>query len=117
MVRLFAVFVLAGALTTLGACLSERPTGPAEVVRGDSVVSMPGFTFTPFSLAIKVGGTVLFDFPSEPHNVIFAAVTGAPNDIQATVNRIVARRFDVIGEFPYDCTIHPGMSGEIIVEQ
>jgi plastocyanin len=59
---------------------------------------------------------VLFDFPAEPHNVIFTRLTGAPQDIQATVNRTVSRRFTVAGDFPYDCTIHPGMSGVIVVE-
>jgi plastocyanin len=79
------------------------------------IVSMPGFTFSPFTTTISVGGTVVFDFPSEPHNVIFERKTGAPTDIQVTANRSVSRVFRVAGTFPYDCTIHPGMSGEVVV--
>ena len=76
---------------------------------------MPGFSFAPFTATIPVGGTVVFDFPSEEHNVIFNRVTGAPNDIQVVTNARVSRTFNVVGRFPYDCTIHPGMSGEVVV--
>jgi plastocyanin len=81
----------------------------------DVVVSMPGFSFVPFATVIPVGGTVIFDFPAEPHNVIFERNTGAPQDIQVTANRTVSRRFNTAGQFPYDCTLHPGMSGTVTV--
>jgi plastocyanin len=76
---------------------------------------MPGFSFVPFTTTISAGGSVIFDFPSEPHNVIFERVTGAPADIQQTRNRRVSRTFSVAGNFPYDCTLHPGMSGVVVV--
>lgn len=82
----------------------------------NATVSMPGFSFVPFTTTVRVGSTVIFDFPSEPHNVIFARVSGAPTDILATVNAQVARTFNVAGNFPYDCTIHPGMSGVVLVQ-
>ena len=76
---------------------------------------MPGFSFVPFTTTIDRGGSVVFDFPAEPHNVIFARVTGAPHDIQTTSSRRVSRKFDVAGSFDYDCTLHPGMSGVVVV--
>src|SRR5687767_3115186 len=106
--------VVAGAIVVLAACGDDGSTEPGPV-RPDSIVSMPGFSFVPFDITIKVGGTVVFDFPSEPHNVIFVRKAGAPSDIQVTINRSVGRRFDVAGDFPYDCTIHPGMSGVAMV--
>jgi plastocyanin len=80
-----------------------------------AIVSMPGFSFTPFTTTINVGGTVIFEFPAEPHNVIFAAVTGAPANIPTTSNRDVPRTFPAAGTFPYDCVLHPGMSGVVVV--
>lgn len=101
----------------LGACGSDDPTEPEEEEPvGAPVVSMPGFSFSPFTTTITVGGSVIFDFPSELHNVIFDRITGAPTDIQATTNRRVTRTFATRGTFPYDCTLHPGMSGQVIVQ-
>jgi plastocyanin len=109
--------VLTGLLFVLAACGDgdvDDPIVPPDPGPG-STVSMPGFTFSPFTTNITVGGTVIFDFPSEPHNVIFERRTGAPTDIQATTNRTVSRVFSLAGSFPFDCTLHPGMSGQVIV--
>lgn len=80
-------------------------------------VFMPGNSFSPFNVSVKVNGTVRFEFPSAPHNVIFNSRPGVPTDIQVTSNVTVSRIFTVIGTFPYDCTIHPGMSGQVTVVQ
>ncbi|MEW5919055.1 MAG: Ig-like domain-containing protein [Gemmatimonadota bacterium] len=81
-----------------------------------AVVTMPpGDVFTPFQVSIPVGGTVRWEFPQRPHNVIFDRKAGAPTDIQSTANAAVSRTFGTAGTFPYDCTLHPGMSGEVIV--
>lgn len=80
-------------------------------------VSMPGNSFSPFNVSVKVNGTVRFEFPSNPHNVIFTNKSGAPADIQVTSNVNINRVFNSTGTFPYDCTIHPGMSGQVTVVQ
>jgi plastocyanin len=76
---------------------------------------MQANTFTPSQVTIRVGQTVLFDFPADQHNVIFAARTGKPADIPTTAGQAVTRTFGTAGTFPYDCTLHPGMSGQVIV--
>ena len=43
------------------------------------------------------------------------AAQGFPADIAITQSRTVARTFGTVGSFPYDCTLHPGMSGVIDV--
>ena len=112
--KYFRGIVLLVMAMSFAACGDDEPediTGEND----DAVVSMPGFSFVPFTTEIERGETVTFDFPAEPHNVIFQNRTGAPQDIQATTNRSVSRRFDVAGDFPYDCTLHPGMSGQVVV--
>ena len=80
-----------------------------------AVVTMPGLTFAPFTVSITKGQTVFFDFPSLAHNVIFTAKTGVPADIQVTANQTVSRAFATTGTFPYDCTLHNGMKGAVVV--
>jgi plastocyanin len=95
-----------------GESLVSVASGPST----SAVVSMPGNSFVPADVRIAVGGRVTFQFPSIPHNVIFARTTpGAPEDIQVTSNRNVDRVFPVEGSFPYDCTLHPGMVGRVTV--
>jgi plastocyanin len=97
------------------ACGEDGVTDPDVPAVDSADVYMPAFSFSPFTTAVRAGGKVVFDFPSEPHNVIFASVQGAPADIQATRNRRISRTFAAAGEFPYDCTLHPGMSGVVVV--
>jgi plastocyanin len=83
---------------------------------GTVLVTMPGDIFSPFEVTIPVGGVVTWEFPAREHNVVFNRSTaGAPADIAVTGNRSVSRRFDTAGSFPYDCTLHPGMTGKVTV--
>jgi plastocyanin len=108
---------LAAALVLAAGCGGDDPTEPEVEIPVDApVVFMPGFSFSPFTTRIAVGGAVVFDFPAELHNVTFDRVQGAPSDIQATSNRQVARAFGARGTFDYSCTLHPGMDGVVIVE-
>jgi plastocyanin len=76
---------------------------------------MPAFTYVPAQTDIAATGVVSFEFPAEPHNVIFKSGSGGPIDIQVTSNVIVTRQFNTAGTFPYECTIHPGMAGTVVV--
>ncbi len=80
-----------------------------------AIVTMPGNSFIPFEVTIKVGEQVFFEFPQTAHNVIFEKKTGAPQDIQQTRNVTIPRTFSVAGQFAYDCTLHPGMVGSVRV--
>lgn len=100
----------------LAGCSGRGATTSPTTVTVD--VYTPGNTFSPFSLRTVVGAVVRFNiFGGEDHNVIFSrSVTGAPADINVVRNVIVSRTFDTKGTFPYSCTVHPGMIGEVIVE-
>lgn len=78
-------------------------------------VQMPSLTFTPSQTDIAVTGVVSYEFPADPHNVIFTSGTGRPSDIQVAATVIVTRQFNSKGVFPYVCTLHPGMEGTVVV--
>ena len=92
---------------------TSNPTTPA-VTTFD--VYTPGNTFSPFSLRVTRGSTVRFNIYGENHNVIFGRGTyGAPTDINVVKDVVVSRQFSTTGSFSYSCTVHPGMTGEIVV--
>ena len=120
------VSVSSSGLATAGVAGTTSITATVQGVQGTrvvtvlpvgtgAIVTMPGNSFIPFEVTIKVGEQVFFEFPQAIHNVIFENKAGAPQDIQQTRNVTVARTFSVAGQFPYDCTLHPGMTGSVRV--
>ena len=96
-----------------GSNSNSTPTGPT-VTTFD--VYTPGNTFSPFSLRVSRGSTVRFNIFGDSHNVIFDhATSGAPTDIVVVKDVVVSRQFSATGTFSYVCTVHPGMTGEIVV--
>lgn len=109
--------VLLFALSCAVACGSDSVTPPVTPPGGTTAdVFTPGNVFSPFSTTIPVGGTVRFNISGDPHNVIFKRIAGAPSDVNVVSNTVVSRTFSTAGTFPYDCTVHPGMSGQVVVQ-
>lgn len=101
-------------LCLAAACGSDLPVTPGGPTPAD--VFTPGNVFSPFSTVVAVGGTVRFNISGDQHNVIFSRVAGAPPDVNVVRNVVVSRTFTTRGTFTYDCTVHPGMSGQVVVQ-
>ncbi|MEA3245115.1 MAG: plastocyanin/azurin family copper-binding protein [Gemmatimonadota bacterium] len=85
--------------------------------QANTVIASTYNTFDPTTLTIPKGTTVTFTFQSVGHNVYFDAVTGAPPNIpDVTANASVTRTFSTSGTFGYECHVHPGMRGTIVVQ-
>ena len=98
-------------LASLAGC--DHPAQPKPAVVD---VYTPGNTFSPFTANVSVGGVVRFNIFGDDHNVVFApGKSGAPADINVVRDVVVERTFTTAGDYPYSCTVHPGMNGEIIV--
>lgn len=80
-----------------------------------AVVTMPGLNFSPFTATINRDQSIFFDFPALGHNVIFTQRAGAPLNIDVSAGVTISRPFTTPGTFPYECTIHAGMRGEVVV--
>jgi plastocyanin len=81
-----------------------------------SVVASSGdYTFTPATVAVSQGGTVNWSFGTLEHTVTFAAVSGAPTNINSGYGGTISRTFQTRGDFSYVCTLHAGMQGKVIV--
>lgn len=80
-----------------------------------SVDATTSNTFSPKTVDIGVGGTVTWTFHSVTHNVTFGANAPPDGDIPNSTNTSVARTFTAAGSYAYQCTLHPGMSGTVVV--
>ncbi|HEX5076595.1 MAG TPA: plastocyanin/azurin family copper-binding protein [Gemmatimonadaceae bacterium] len=115
-------------IAALGACGGgySSPTGPADPgdpgdptpVRDATVQATPAEQFTPGRINLLVGGTVTYAFGSLAHNVFFDnGPTGAPDNITApSSNKSVTLTFNTKGTYVYNCHIHPGMKGTVVVQ-
>ena len=106
-----------GAALAVAACTSDdpEPTAPDAPQTASVAASATANTFSPSTVTIARGGTVTWTFGARPHNVTFGATTGAPAGVPTTTNAQVARQFPTAGSFGYDCTLHAGMSGTVVV--
>ncbi|MCU0616854.1 MAG: hypothetical protein MUD17_07225 [Gemmatimonadaceae bacterium] len=106
---------------TLAACGGGGDSAPTDPnpARPDTLdVFTPGNVFSPTSAEIRRGDLIRFRISESPdrrgHNVIFST-NGAPANIPVVKDTSVLRTFNTAGTFPYTCTVHPGMDGEVIV--
>jgi len=88
----------------------STPSTPAA----NEVQATGNNTFNPASLTVAKGTTVTFTFQAE-HNVNFDNVTGAPSNIGNTSSGSVQRVFATAGTFGFNCTLHSGMRGQVVV--
>jgi plastocyanin len=87
-------------------------SGGTSSASGTTVVEK-NFAFAPATLDVKVGDTVTFkNEDSAPHNVKIDGKELGNQDPGASVTWTA----DKAGSFPYSCTIHPSMTGEIVVK-
>ncbi|MBC7841915.1 MAG: hypothetical protein H7099_06370 [Gemmatimonadaceae bacterium] len=72
-------------------------------------------TFTPPTVIVARNASVTFDFGALQHNVTFRVASGAPASVPSSTNASIARSFPSAGDFRYDCSLHAGMTGAVIV--
>ena len=112
--------VLLAVVSFMAACggSGEMSTSPTPPVATATVRATPAIQFTPATVTLQVAGTVTFEFGAVDHNLYFDnAPAGAPaNIVTATSNASVTRTFPTAGRFVYNCHIHPGMTGTIVVQ-
>jgi len=101
-----------GTTATATAAVTVTPPAAAAVT---AEVTTPNFNFVAPTVTVAVGGTVTWTIGSVAHNVSFTAATGAPTNIATTSATSTSRTFTTVGTFPYNCTLHSGMTGTVVV--
>lgn len=123
--RTFNRFVITLSLTALGCGDSTTPTTTDVPATGDTgtpraevvpcagltpsaTVTAPGFAFTPMSVTVTAGQTVLFDMPATHNSISDDALWNANFNTRTCV------RFNRTGTFGYICGPHR-FTGNVVV--
>lgn len=111
------VTAFAATIAACGGGYGSGPSGPSDQPPNDhTILARPSLTFGPASLTVNSGETVTFSFGSIAHNVFFDPQAGAPADIGGSnANVSIDRVFTTAGTYHYNCHIHPGMQGTVVV--
>jgi plastocyanin len=108
------VSVTVGSLTktaTVAVAVSGSLSSTASVT-----ADAGGYSFTPDRVIIAQNGTVTWQFGALEHNVTFLGTApGTPQSIGNSYGVQVSRTFTAKGNFSYQCSIHAGMNGEVLV--
>jgi len=107
----------------LAACLSLALGGPALAAHAavgaaatPNRIEIHNFMFTPKTLTVPVGTKVTWiNRDEEPHTVVSADGRFAPSKALDTGDRY-ATIFSRPGSYTYYCTVHPFMTGTVIVK-
>jgi len=88
------------------------PTGPAA---NTSAVSISNFKFGPAAITVKVGATVTWTNTDDEAHTVFFSYDGSRSPILVNSANIYHKTFSTAGTFVYHCTIHPFMTGTVVV--
>ncbi len=95
------------------AALAVLMAAPARAA--DTVVKIANFTFDPPQLTVKAGTTVVWTNADDiPHTV--TSTTQAFKSAALDTNDRFSFTFATPGTYKYFCSLHPHMTGTIVVE-
>jgi plastocyanin len=86
----------------------------ATLAKEGAKVSIVNFAFTPAEITIAPGESVTWtNDDGAPHGLEYQA--GAPGTDLLLPGAAFTRRFDQPGTYDYSCSIHPYMTGRVVV--
>jgi plastocyanin len=101
------VLILAAGAILIG------PSVPAARA-AETEVTVDNFSFHPDKLTVKSGTTIVFRNRDDiPHTI--ASAGGAFHSGALDTDDTFSFTFETPGAFPYFCSLHPKMTGEIVV--
>ena len=107
-------FVGIATLFASGTALNAAKPTPGPSEPGSYTITIKNFEFSPRDLVIPVGSKVIWvNKDEEPHKIseVNSTFTSQPLDTDGNFTY----EFKTAGKFEYFCTVHPRMTGHIIV--
>ncbi len=104
---LLLLFVSAG-------CAKPAVNTAINAAVSGNAVTIQGFAFTPQVLEVKIGTTVTWTNNDTVLHVVKSSLFESP---QLSQGQTFQYTFNQAGTYDYNCSIHPMMKGQIIVQQ
>ncbi len=105
---------------TLGLALftATALSRPAMGASGDARVAVEGFAFTPVTVTIPAGASVVWAVRKDPEQHTVTPTTPGSFDGSGPLfdGDDYTVRFDTPGRYDYVCSFHPFMTGSVVVE-
>jgi amicyanin len=96
--------------------MTATPAAPAGPAVASTSVDIKEFAFGPQSITVKVGATVTWtNDDQDPHTVTSQAGTGPLKSQTLNNGDTFKYTFTKAGTYDYLCTIHPFMTGTVVV--
>ena len=112
--HLWPLCALAGVLFTSSLTLTVQMAHAATTAKDDAKVSIVNFSFTPGEISIAPGESVTWtNDDGAPHGLAYR--DGAKGTDLLLPGASFSRRFDQPGTYDYNCSVHPYMTGRVIV--
>lgn len=95
---------------------SQPATSPATgAASGAPTVDIKNFMFTPMSLTVQVGGKVTWKFEDAANHTVVADDRSFSSPSMSN-GQTFSHTFSKAGTYKYTCSIHPYMTGSIVVK-
>lgn len=115
---LLVVIAALTALAVLPACSSGSKPSTSGSTGGSSSsgaqVSISNFAFSPSSVTVKVGESVTWTNNDSPTHTVVG--DGGISSGDLVNGATYSKTFDTAGTFAYKCSIHPTMTGTVVVQ-
>jgi plastocyanin len=104
-----------GSSTPTSAAAPAATGGATGAPSGSAQVAMQGSAFSPQTVTIPVGGTVTWTNKDSMNHTV-TADGGAFQSGDLGNGATFSFTFDTAGTYAYHCTIHPSMTGTVVVQ-
>ncbi len=111
------MFTLLLGLSLFGAVIALRPTRAQQAAAPPVAVSIDNFSFTPATVTVSAGTTVTWTNRDDiPHTVVSSDDPKAFKSKVLDTDEKFSFTFSKPGTFAYFCSVHPKMTGMVIVK-
>lgn len=106
-----AILLLCVGISVFGLWVADRHGEPGDPVAGVTEVAVKDNSFAPNSIEIPPDTTVTWTWVGKNDHNVYGDGLESPVQNEGTY----AYTFDESGTYDYECTLHPGMKGRVIV--